>query len=123
MQGTCALSGYCMNKETNELMRFEMVTFSEGSWYGDYQVLIKTNTAYELSVKTPTIKALNRIAEDQALIFEINGDKLVKICERFPNFKRFLLTRANLRRAHFTEVYLENRHELMLQTKIENHKA
>ena len=64
MQGTCALSGYCMNKETNELMRFEMVTFSEGSWYGDYQVLIKTNTAYELSVKTPTIKALNRIAED-----------------------------------------------------------
>ena len=104
-------------------MRFEMVTFSEGSWYGDYQVLIKTNTAYELSVKSPTIKALNRIAEDQALIFEINGDKLIKICERFPNFKRFLLTRANLRRAYFTEVYLENRHELMLQTKIENHKA
>ena len=45
-------------------MKFELVTFEEGSWYGDYQVLIKTNTAYELSVKTPTVKALNRIAED-----------------------------------------------------------
>ena len=45
-------------------MKFELVTLEEGSWYGDYQVLIKTNTAYELSVKTPTVKALNRIAED-----------------------------------------------------------
>ena len=64
MQGTCSLCGHCLNKETKELMKFELVTLEEGSWYGDYQVLIKTNTAYELSVKTPTVKALNRIAED-----------------------------------------------------------
>ena len=33
-----------------------------------------------------------------------------------------MLSRANLRRAYFTEVFFENRHELMLQTKIESHK-
>ena len=111
-----------MNKETKQMMKFEMVTLPEGSWYGDYQVLIKSSTAYELSVKTPTVKALNRIAEDQALVFDINGDKFLKICERYPDYKRFLMTRANLKRAYFIEVHQENRHELMLQTKIVNHK-
>ena len=64
MQGTCSLQGRCFDKESNETMMFEMITLTEGSWYGDYQVLIKTNTAYELTVKTPTLKALNRIAKD-----------------------------------------------------------
>ena len=45
-------------------MKFEMIKLPEGSWYGDYQVLIKTNTSYEMTVKHPTYKALNRIAED-----------------------------------------------------------
>ena len=80
IQGTCSLAGYCLNKETKELMRFELVTLFEGSWYGDHQVLIGTDSAYELSVKTPTVKALNRIAEDQAMIFEVNGQKLRRIC-------------------------------------------
>ena len=114
IQGCCSLSGLHLRKDTKETMRFELVKLDEGSWYGDYQVLMNTSSNWEMDVCSASKRNVNRIASDKALIFDIDSNKFMKICNRYPEFRRYILTRANLRRAYFTKVYLENRHELLL---------
>ena len=94
------------------------MTLHEGSWYGDCQVLLNVKSHWDMDVVSQTKKHLNRIAADKALIFSIDAVRFMKIANKYPEFRRYLLTRANLRRAYFTKVFLENRHELLLQTKI-----
>ena len=104
-------------------MRFHLVNLNEGSWFGDYQVLMNIPPKWDMHVCSPTNKNVNRIASDKALIFNITAEKFMKICNRYPDYRRYILTRANLRRAYFTKIYVENRHELLLQRKIDEQKT
>ena len=108
------MSGYYFRKDTCEMFKFTLVTLHEGSWYGDYQVLLNTKSYWDMHVCSPTKKHLNRIPSNKALLFSIDAERFMKIANKYPEFRRYLLTRANLRRAYFTKVFLENRHELLL---------
>ena len=57
------------------------------------------------------------------MAMKLNHEKLMKLCSHYPEFTDLLLLRVNLRRAHWRKVYVENRHELLLQRKLETVKS
>jgi len=42
----------------------------------------------------------------------------MKICEEYPEYRRYCMMRANLRRAHFKQVFEENLHFYVLNQKL-----
>ena len=64
IQGNCSLSARFLkkDKDTRELMTFNLVTLHEGSWYGDYQDLLNTKSYWDFHVSASTKKQMTRIA-------------------------------------------------------------
>ena len=49
-------------------------------------------------------------------------EKFIEAINEYPNFRRFVLLRANLRRTYWKRVFEENRHQWLLKKKIEEVK-
>ena len=51
-QGTCKLFGFYEQKD-GDLIRMVIVRLREGSWYGDFQVLMDCESSFELEAHKP----------------------------------------------------------------------
>ena len=43
-------------------------------------------------------------------VYKLDSLRFIDICNDYPDFRRYILMRANLRRAHFIKVFEENGH-------------
>ena len=98
------------------LLRQEVVKFSSGAWFGDYQLLLNISSVWDLEAsaapKNSTVG--HTIPPGKIQVFEVEHEKFLQICNRFPTYRRWLLGRANIRRCHFMKVFEENRHIYLL---------
>ena len=123
VQGECDLYGIDKLKNGDKI-RQKVVRLKEGSWFGDYQILldVKSTWQMEASQVSKNTKGLHKIPAGKVQVFKLNKDMFMDTCNRYPEFRRWLLMRANLRRCHFMKVFEENRHIFLLQEKIDQLK-
>ena len=55
-------------------------------------------------------------------VFKLPADVFLELCNDYPDFRRFLVLRATMRRTHFLKVFQELRHtkELVLKKELDN---
>ena len=102
-----------------EIIRFPLVKLREGSWYGDYQIMLKVKSTWELeATKEPKHNDhFAKIPAGKMHVFTLEDKKFMKIVNKYPVFRRFMLMRSKMRRCHFRKVYEENRHIYILNQK------
>jgi len=105
-------------KPDGEEVRLNVVMLREGSWYGDYNILFKLKSTFELVAKRFKGKSITKLANDKIQIFSLKASKFLKICDEYPEFRRYCMMRANMRRAHFRQVFEENLHYFLLNRKL-----
>ena len=108
--------------ESEEWYRIPAVTLRQGSWFGDYHILTSIKSNFELRASKAAKShsgSTGRIGKNKVQIFQLNAEKFKEIVNHYPDFRRFLLLRANLRRTHWLKVYEENRHQWLTKKKIE----
>ena len=98
--------------QSEEIIRFPIVKLKEGSWFGDYQIMLNVRTMFELEAFRAPKKA--KIQTGKIHVFKLNDERFMKIINRYPEFRRWMLMRAKLRRCHFKKVFEENRHIYIL---------
>ena len=103
-------------KPSGEKLRLNVVKLVEGSWFGDYNILFKLKSTFELEAKRliGRSKSVTKLGDNKIQVFSLNCNKFLKISEQYPEFRRYCMMRANLRRAHFRQVYEENLHYYLL---------
>lgn len=102
-----------------------VVKLKEGSWFGDYQILLNVKSSFDLEAheeKKSSKKRVHIIPPGKVQVFELDAEKFLKIINRYPEYRRKVLMRANLRRCHFMKVFRENKHIYLLQRKIQEAK-
>ena len=107
-------------KQDDELIRIPIVKLKEGSWFGDYQIMLKVRSSWDLqATKEPKDKghSVAKIPPGLVQVFSLEKRKFKKIYHRYPPMRRWLRMRANLRRSHFRKVFEENRHIYLLNEK------
>ena len=102
-----------------EMIRFPLVKLREGSWYGDYQIMLNVKSTWELeATKEPKHNDhFAKIPAGKMHVFTLEDKKFMKIINKYPVFRRFMLMRSKMRRCHFRKVYEENRHIYILNQK------
>ena len=104
-----------------ETFRIKVVTLKEGSWYGDYQIMVFQNSAWQLKAGKAAHDQkgmTGKIAANKVQVFELRSHHFNKIINSYPSFRRFVLTRANLRRTSWMKILDENIHLWLLEKKI-----
>ena len=80
-----------------------LVSLPKCSWFGDFQLLLKLDSTFQLIAGEPDTE--NKGAKDgcQDLIqtYSIDGETLIELLQEQPSFHRFVLLRSVRRRAHF----------------------
>ena len=88
-----------------------LVKLMKGSWYGDFQILLNSNCDLQLEATKQHVSkehAQNKSKyhqqphqnkkqvknENMVQIFELKGQKLLSICDEYPEYRSFLLNRA-----------------------------
>ena len=115
MHGECDIYGVHTMKN-DEKLKLKVVTLKKGSWYGDYQILLNVKSSWILeATRAPkhTHLPVNMIQ-----VFLLSANRFRKYIDYYPEFRRWLLVRSNIRRAYWIKVYEENRHVFLLQDKI-----
>ena len=112
-QGTVKLYGFYENSD-GDLQRMVIVRLREGSWYGDFQVLMDCDSSFELEAHKP-IDVLSKLTKSEDAhsfiqVFKLKAESLVELASEDLTFRRFLILRATQRRAHFQKVFEETRH-------------
>lgn len=82
-----------------------IVRLKEGSWYGDFQVLMDCESSFEVEAHKP-FDVSSHITKPQDAhrfiqVFKLNAEALVELTNEDLTFRRFLILRATQRRAHF----------------------
>lgn len=106
--------------QNNELISVPIVKFKEGSWFGDYQIMLNVRSSWDLqATREPKEKSqvVANIPPGLVQVFSLEKHKFMKIVHRYPSMRRWLRMRANLRRSHFKKVFEENRHIYLLNEK------
>ena len=103
-QGTVKLYGFYENRD-GDLQRMVIVRLKEGSWYGDFQVLMDCESSFEVEAHKP-FDVSSHITKPQDAhsfiqVFKLNAEALVELTNEDLTFRRFLILRATQRRAHF----------------------
>jgi len=98
-----------------ETLRFKVVTLTSGSWFGDYQILLKIPCFWEVEVgRSAKDEQVRGLATYQSQLLEINADSFRKLADKYPQFRSVVVTRANYRRTYWQKIYEENRQEVLL---------
>ena len=98
-----------------ETLRFKVVTLSSGSWFGDYQILLKISSFWEVEVgRSANDEQVRGLATYQSQLLEIDADKFRELIDQYPQFRSVVVTRANYRRTYWQKIYEENRQEVLL---------
>mmetsp|Transcript_6488 Transcript_6488/g.5792 ORF Transcript_6488/g.5792 Transcript_6488/m.5792 type:complete len:175 (-) Transcript_6488:303-827(-) len=72
--------------------KYAFLTLPQQSFFGDYQVLLNLKSSYYLMTgETP----------QTSLVFSLDGQYFLDLCDEFPIAKKFMTFRALLRRNHF----------------------
>ena len=84
----------------------KVVTLHEGSWFGDYHILTGIRSDWELRVskaaKSKKDVSAGKIGSGKMQVFKLNATKFFELAHNYgSDFRRFLLTRASLRRTHW----------------------
>ena len=78
--------------------------------------MLNVRSTWDLeATKEPKVgKKITKIPTGKIHVFKLAGEKFLKIVNKYPQFRRWMLMRAKLRRCHFKKVFEENRHIYML---------
>ena len=117
MQGSSMLVGTHTDQQGQEV-RINVVRLSEGSWYGDFNIFFKQKSQYDLIAKKFKGAQITKLSANKIQVFNIESAKFLAICEDYPEFHSFCMQRANLRYAHFKQVFEENLHYYILNQKL-----
>ena len=77
-----------------------IVYLPEQSWFGDYQILLKRETTFQVEAGEPN-KDKSTSHNHFVQVYKMNGKTLLEILADYPVFNRFLLLRATHRRSQF----------------------
>ena len=110
-RGKCNLYGF--HDRDDETVKMLIVRLSEGSWYGDFQILTEHASSFQLEAGSPAkYSNLRGILKDDELrkeskksnfvhVFTLKGTLLRELVDDFPEMIQFLQLRATMRRTHF----------------------
>lgn len=107
------------------MYRIEVVKLQEGAWFGDYQIMVNMKSTWELVASQGSKEksgSTGRIGKGKVQVFELDKHKFTEIYNMYPEYRRFIFLRANLRRTHWLKVFEENRHHWLLEKKVEEQK-
>ena len=107
-----------------EEFKIKVVTLRPGAWFGDYQIMVNVKSSWELQASKGSQGqgVVGRISSEKVQVFELAKDRAEVIYNLYPEYRRFHFLRASLRRTHWLKVFEENRHQWLLQKKIEEQK-
>ena len=91
----------------NDELRIPIVKLKEGSWFGDYQIMLNVRSTWDLqATKEPKDRgqAVAKIPSGFVQVFSLEKHKFMKIYHRYPPMRRWLRMRADLRRSHFKKM-------------------
>ena len=124
--GDCNLYGFSPSREDKTVMEKNIVVrLPRRSWYGEFQILLNLDSSFQLEAGEVSRKHQKRTGffEDILIkVYLLPANVLLKLCDEYPQFRRFLLLRATMRRTHFLKVFQELRHTKELVVKRENDK-
>jgi signal-transduction protein with cAMP-binding, CBS, and nucleotidyltransferase domain len=90
------------NEQVNgEATEFHVSNLSEGSWFGDYQILMATVSWYNVKAGFTKINRESRKYLNYIQVYQIEASRFKKVCKNFPEFSTFLIRRGYLRRAYW----------------------
>lgn len=102
--GFANLVGYFDWKD--ETLQLEAVKLKEGSWYGDYQIMLYGQSEFDLVAgghqegKERT-RARGIPSNLFTLTYQIDAEVLIKILNSYPTFRSFFVARSLVRNSYF----------------------
>ena len=115
VEGKCDLYG--VHKMPNgEKFRQKVVRLKKGAWFGDYQILLDVKSSWEMEAygNIKIKKHNHNIPPGKIQVFKLDKNIFLDAVNRYPDFREWLLMRANLRRCHWMKVFDENKHIFLL---------
>ena len=63
------------------------------------------------------------IPVDRIQVFKIDDESFLELCNEYPSYRSWMLTRAKIRRCHWKKVFQENLNICLLQEKEKTQKS
>ena len=119
-QGVASLNGYFDNSE-GETKKMCIVRLREGSWYGEFQILLGVESNFELEASFPHDRhswyPKREDYQNFIQIFKLSKNVIKNLHKEFPEFSRFLILRALQRRCFFMKVFQHSQNYLEFKRK------
>jgi len=113
----------------NESFRYKVVTLIQGAWIGDYQVMLDIDSSWDVQaggdkeLSNVSKKSQSSLPANMLMVYMIYGDIFRAICDEYPAFRSFIITRSQSRRSYLIKVSEEARQEILFKKKsLENKK-
>ena len=116
-QGSCMIYGKDNVMDKNE---FFVCKLPQGSWFGDYQILLNLKCQWRLVAHMKKAKQVYDTNADKYMIqmLTLKDKTFLKILQEYPELRRNILKRATVRRAHFIRIFKEVKHIYLLNKKM-----
>ena len=99
VKGQCTLYGI-HQKGYKDFLKIPVVRLNEGSWFGDYQMLLSIKSDWQLEASRPPKNSKGE-REGQIQVLKIDDEAFRNICFDFPQFRKHMLSRSKIRRCHW----------------------
>lgn len=97
-----------------------------GAWFGDYQILLNIPSNWELEAGSDADYSkkhrISGLPPNTILTYTLDKERFLKIVNQYPKIRSFIVTRALVRRAHFTKVFDDNLQVVLLRMKMSEHR-
>jgi hypothetical protein len=99
----------------NPFLGLNISEYRERSFFGDYQIMLNIKPMYDYIATSSN--------GSNTWCMSINGEKFLKLCNSFPDFRSFMLVRGMQRRAFLKKTEQELIDKLYLKDQYKRYKS